>query len=153
MIYLPTSIHHALQSDRDPDYRFDATDAEELLRSVARTDEKQKTEQDKKEHKALCCAHCLQGITDNMHAIEVNAQHFHTFANPAGVVYNIRLFAEANCQAEGPYFGDYSWFTGYAWRVVLCPQCMQHLGWSFQQGNQADFYGLISEMLIEVKDA
>jgi hypothetical protein len=29
------------------------------------------------------------------------------------------------------WFGEFSWFSGTLWRLVLCGGCYTHLGWEF----------------------
>jgi hypothetical protein len=41
---------------------------------------------------------------------------------------------------------EFSWFSGYRWRVALCGRCLGHLGWRFEQGDS--FYGLILDRLL-----
>lgn len=52
---------------------------------------------------------------------------------------------------------DATWFPGYAWRISVCPQCHQHLGWKFQPINfnhvthteDETFVALILDKLLE----
>ena len=99
--------------------------------------------------KGICCAHCHTHITQTESAIEVQGKHQHIVTNPNGITFNISLYAQATCHAQTEAISDYSWFTGYEWRIVICPNCQQHLGWSYQQGHSPDFYGLITDKLID----
>jgi len=126
---------------------FDSFDADSTLFSQTAKNEKTTKQTNAK---GICCALCLTHVTDVASAIEVQAQHQHTLSNPGGIKFDIRLYAKAICHAEGPPISEFSWFSGYAWRIVACVQCRQHLGWSFQQVLSPDFYGLIYDRLIEM---
>jgi len=84
-----------------------------------------------------------------MQALEVNSQHFHTFFNPAGLVFEIACFADAiGCRVEGVSSTHFSWFAGTNWQVAVCRNCQTHLGWFFQGQGMSSFYGLIRNRLI-----
>jgi len=96
----------------------------------------------------LLCANCLSLITPRQAAITVNGGHRHTFANPSGLVFTIGCFKWApGCAAVGEATGDFSWFAGYRWRVVMCAACQSHLGWRFESDGST-FYGLILSNLV-----
>jgi len=52
--------------------------------------------------------------------------------NPAGVEFSVITFKTGGCKGVGDWTSDYTWYPGYSWRVCVCPQCGQHLGWMFQ---------------------
>lgn len=96
----------------------------------------------------LLCRLCRLPITDEQQALEVNGLHFHTFFNPAGLVFEIACFANAaGCRREGASSTHFSWFAGTSWQVAVCRRCASHLGWFFQ-GRETDFFGLIRKQLI-----
>ena len=101
------------------------------------------------EPKGICCVNCHAGITHAKNAIEVEGRHQHTVTNPSGITFRISMYAQVNCNAHSVAISEFSWFTGYDWRIVTCPGCQQHLGWSYQKGHSPDFYGLISDKLID----
>lgn len=79
---------------------------------------------------------------------EIDGAHQHTFFNPAGIVFEIGCFTQANgCMAAGPPSTEFSWFKGFAWRYVLCSGCFTHLGWLFES-SQSSFHGLILKRLL-----
>lgn len=94
------------------------------------------------------CRLCRLAITDERKAVEVNGLHFHTFFNPAGLVFEIACFADAaGCRQDGVFSNLFSWFAGTHWQVAVCRSCETHLGWFFQ-GQEMSFYGLIRNRLI-----
>ena len=99
--------------------------------------------------KGICCINCQTQITHAKHAIEVEGKHQHIVTNPDGITFNISLYSQATCHAQSAAIGDFSWFVGYEWRVVVCSECLQHLGWSYQKDHSPDFYGLITDKLID----
>jgi len=96
----------------------------------------------------LLCVNCRTSITANAYRIEVAGANQHHFTNPNAQSFDISLFEKANIVAHGITTSEFSWFPGYAWQIVLCPQCQIQLGWRFRRGDSPDFYGLITEHLI-----
>jgi len=99
---------------------------------------------------AICCRFCLQVITSAGERVAQSGAHRHTFANPHGYLFEIGCFRSApGCRSEGPAVTEFSWFSGYAWRIAACGRCLNHLGWRFQ-GAAPSFYGLILNNLIQI---
>ncbi len=99
----------------------------------------------------LLCANCLNMITPRQTAMVVNGFHQHTFANPSGMIYTIGCFRAApGCAVVGEPSSEFSWFSGFMWRVVACAACQCHLGWRFSS-TTASFYGLILDNLVEAR--
>ena len=80
--------------------------------------------------------------------------------NPAGVEFSVITFSKAGCQGVGPWTSDHTWYPGHSWRVCLCPQCGQHMGWMFEpdlsdnldtldRPSSAGFYALIVSKVID----
>jgi len=102
----------------------------------------------------ILCRQCLNMITGPDEGIWMNGNHRHTFANPLGVVYEIGCFNSApGSRAVGPATDEFSWFSGYLWRVAICAQCLTHLGWFFLSSAGHGFHGLIIDRLIEPRQA
>ena len=100
-----------------------------------------------RERNVLRCRACDAEIADEDDRIEMSGAHAHTFVNPHGHVFEVGCFARApGCAPLGPASAFFSWFPGYAWRVVVCAQCRTHLGWSF--GEAPDFFGLVLPRLV-----
>jgi len=106
-----------------------------------------------KKEKRLFCAACRHPITHQDERIIVQGGHEHTFTNPQGMTYHIGCFREAvGCAAAGEATTEYSWFSGYAWRIAYCAHCHVHLGWRFQSDTDY-FHGLIVNRLISAGPA
>lgn len=122
-------------------FREDA-DSDVVVRTIERDEEEEK------EEKALFCRFCGKQITELRFAIEMSDDHHHTFFNPAGIIYEIRCFSQAEgCVRHGPSTDEFSWFPGYTWRLALCSECFVHMGWYFSSGTLG-FYGLIGKNLV-----
>ena len=100
-----------------------------------------------KKEKRLFCSACRHPVTHQDERIPVQGGHEHTFTNPHGITYHIGCFrAAAGCTAIGAATTEYTWFPGYASRIVLCANCRTHLGWRFQSQDDY-FHGLIVDRL------
>ncbi len=98
----------------------------------------------------ILCRQCLNMITGPDEGIRLNGSHRHTFANPVGVVYEVGCFNTApGCRSVGLATGEFTWFSGYLWRVAICAKCLTHLGWHFFSSAGHGFHGLILDRLIE----
>ncbi|MEM6993114.1 MAG: cereblon family protein [Myxococcota bacterium] len=96
----------------------------------------------------LLCRACGHDVTDPASASTMSGKHRHTFVNPHGHVFEIGIFdAAPGVRATGAPSAFFSWFPGYAWRVVQCGGCGCHLGWAF--GDTPDFFGLILPRLAQ----
>ncbi len=120
--------------------------------------ENQSEVEDKSEEKSpdgdeyLLCANCRKIITAHDHGTVINNSHKHTFANPHGNVYEIGCFISADCACFGRPSIEFTWFTGYAWRIATCGRCRTHLGWQFISTADSIFYGLILDCLVPGKE-
>jgi hypothetical protein len=102
-----------------------------------------------KDEKKIRCKICGHRISSSEKKIEVNGRHQHVFTNPAGVIYKIGCFSDANgCVNYGISSLEHTWFSDYSWRYALCSNCHTHLGWFYQSENNS-FYGLILDNLEE----
>ena len=95
------------------------------------------------------CAACRQVVTNRASEVSINGFFLHTFANPAGLVFDIACFRRApGCGVAGPPSNEFSWFSGYTWQIAHCIGCGVHIGWRFN-GLEGDvFFGLITDLLI-----
>jgi hypothetical protein len=99
---------------------------------------------------ALVCAQCRNLVTSRASAISMGGSHAHSFANPHGFEFRIGCFADApGCREVGEESAYWTWFPGFTWRVSLCRNCGEHLGWLFRSPD-ARFFGLILDHLIQV---
>lgn len=111
-------------------------------------DEEQLTDQDEK---FLVCKVCRYHITTPSQQIVVDSTHCHTFFNPSGIVFDIGCFRNApGCSLVGSPSGEFSWFAGTVWTLVVCSKCLTHLGWFFE-GDGKRFFGLILNKLLEIE--
>ncbi|MBT8330807.1 MAG: hypothetical protein KJP06_00640 [Deltaproteobacteria bacterium] len=112
--------------------------------------EEEAPEQEPEEEEYILCRQCRQAITRPVERITVQGSHQHTFANPHGVVFEIGCFKTAQgCGYAGPPSTEFTWFSGYAWRVSFCTLCMTHLGWAFIADSGDSFHGFIIDRLIQ----
>jgi hypothetical protein len=112
--------------------------------------EKEAGDQSPEEEECILCRQCHQAITKPAERIAMQGSHRHTFANPHGIVFEIGCFRSVKgCGYTGVASDDFSWFTGYSWRVCFCTMCLTHLGWVFSLKGGDIFHGLILDRLIE----
>jgi hypothetical protein len=98
----------------------------------------------------ILCRQCGHMITAPDESTWMSGSHRHTFANPVGVVYEIGCFnAAPGCRSVGPATDEFTWFSGYLWRVAICGKCLTHLGWHFISMGGHGFYGLILDRLMQ----
>ena len=134
-------VHIPLLRERSP--KKDGRGATELA-------EEEAPEQEPEEEEYILCRQCRQAITRPTERITVQGTHQHTFANPHGIVFGIGCFKTAQgCGYAGPPSTEFTWFSGYAWRVSYCTLCMTHLGWIFIATSGDSFHGFILDRLIE----
>ena len=95
------------------------------------------------------CANCHTLLTHAEYAITIEGRHQHVFTNPNGISFKIGTYQQVECNAETTAVDEFSWFSGYAWRIISCPECSLHIGWSYQKQDSPDFYGLITDKLID----
>jgi hypothetical protein len=92
-------------------------------------------------------------VTTTAARIEAGGGHEHTFVNPHGIRYHIGCFATAaGCVPVGEPSAYWTWFPGHTWRIEVCRNCREHLGWLFESAD-SEFHGLVLDRLAEVEDA
>lgn len=100
---------------------------------------------------ALLCMRCGLRVTSTREQISVQGAHRHTFANPYGFLHRVGCFATApGCLALPEESTEFSWFSGYSWRIEICSRCCHLLGWLFCSAADR-FHGLILDHLVEEK--
>ncbi|MFB6374230.1 MAG: cereblon family protein [Bradymonadaceae bacterium] len=103
----------------------------------------EETESEEEEEEAVLCGECGHEVTARRHKTSVDGGFEHSFVNPAGILYQIGCFEEApGVGATGEESEEFTWFEGYSWQVVICRDCMAHLGWKYWSSEHT-FYGLI----------
>ena len=96
---------------------------------------------------AVVCAACGHALTARTAQTERGGSHAHVFANPAGLLFDVRCYAPTSgVRALGEAQAFWSWFPGYAWRVGACGGCGAHVGWTFV--GTAPFAGLIADTIV-----
>ena len=101
------------------------------------------------EEKWYVCNQCHQKITQPGFHLNVQGRHEHTYANPSGIVYNIKCFSNAQGYSFlGPASTEFTWFSGHSWRIIICAACLTHIGWYFKSNGGAIFFGFISDRLL-----
>ena len=103
--------------------------------------------------RVLCCARCKTRITTHAARVSVAGAHRHSFTNPGGFPFHIGCFSRVwNCAPVGGVTMDDTWFAGYAWQILSCGFCGEHMGWSYSSSSER-FYGLILARLVEGSEA
>jgi len=96
----------------------------------------------------LYCAHCRSAVTRLRWRMVKDGRHQHLFVNPAGLAFEIGLYALApGAGPVGQPTLEATWFSGSAWQVAICRACQDHLGWRYSGGEPAEFWGLIGRAL------
>jgi hypothetical protein len=100
------------------------------------------------------CARCRVQITEGSAVFGPGgASPVQVFTNPEGRVCQVLTVTHAQSLVlVGPATEEYSWFSGFAWRIALCAKCTSHLGWRYEavaEGAPARFFGLLLSALIE----
>ena len=116
------------------------------LAEVPKADEK---ELDTPDEHWYICSQCGQRIAQETARVTIQGQHRHIFSNPSGIVFEIACFSTAvGFSFSGGYATDFTWFSGYAWRIVLCSRCLAHLGWMFSGAAGGLFFGFITDRVV-----
>jgi len=105
--------------------------------------------EEERDERLILCRECLFPVAREEDGTSMSGAFQHTFANPAGIVFTIGCFSTAaGCVYVGPASDEFTWFSGFAWRVGVCRGCLAHLGWFFTAPSGAAFWGLILDHLI-----
>jgi len=97
---------------------------------------------------SVVCRQCLHEITSEAEVMELHGSHTHTFANPEGIVFEIGCYKDAwGCGYVGAASAEFTWFSGYVWRIAVCLNCHAHLGWRFSAPGGHFFHGLITNRI------
>jgi hypothetical protein len=98
---------------------------------------------------AVICRQCHHEISASSERQTVNGAHVHSFANPEGIIFEIACFGDAwGCGYVGPASTEFTWFSGYQWRIAVCASCHTHLGWRFDAVGGHCFHGLITSKIL-----
>ncbi|KAJ8956095.1 hypothetical protein NQ318_016548 [Aromia moschata] len=94
----------------------------------------------------MCCDSCGTEITDPSKVFAMSKDGIQSnYVNPGGHVYEtVTVMNAQNFQLVGNPSKQFSWFPGYAWTIMQCKSCNNHLGWRFTSTmlRPSCFYGL-----------
>ena len=95
-------------------------------------------DQPAKEPRRFKCAACQNPVAFEVDVIPIGDIPSDTAqVNPHGFIHEvITVSAVQNTLVEGPPVPADSWFPGFCWRYLLCGQCLEFLGWSYQRPNE-----------------
>jgi hypothetical protein len=110
----------------------------------------EKSSPESEAEQAVFCRDCSHPITTAQELFSIDGSQTHTFFNPAGIIFEIICFTAApGCIIQSEASSNFSWFSGFTWRVAFCGNCFTHLGWFFESG-ESSFFGLILKKLAGV---
>jgi len=93
----------------------------------------------------ILCASCDAPITERGALFQMN-ETGQVFANPHGHVFDIVTARDAQGVLPiGATTTEFTWFPGYAWRVLICASCGSHLGWQYDGPGRSPttFFGFL----------
>ncbi|XP_072042158.1 uncharacterized protein [Amphiura filiformis] len=78
------------------------------------------------------------------------------FQNPQGRQFEVITTQKADVKKLDTAYSSDTWFPNLSWRIITCPHCRAHLGWSYEPHDHKEgkkdtentFYGLILNHLI-----
>jgi len=104
---------------------------------------------EKNEEKWYVCRQCHQKLTQPGFHLNIDGRHEHTYANPSGIVFDIKCFSNAQGYSFiGPSSAEFTWFSGHSWRIVICAACLTHIGWYFTKDAGGGFFGFIADRIV-----
>ncbi len=99
----------------------------------------------------LICKICKTWISEFSYLCVIDSDSpYHTFENLNGHRFDIMTLSlcKSVIDVSPPSF-EHTWFSGYAWVILCCEKCHEHLGWRFESSEKKPpkFFGLIQEKL------
>ncbi|GFS14021.1 protein cereblon [Elysia marginata] len=87
----------------------------------------------RKSGRLLCCDQCQEEISSKEHVFSMSQEGpLGAYVNPHGHVHEMfTVTTVQNLNHVGGAYTEHSWFPGYAWTIVQCKQCHNHMGWKF----------------------
>lgn len=93
------------------------------------------------------CFWCLNRVAHEKDRFELGGKSEFTFANPAGMRFNILTFSPTfGCRRSGAPTLEHTWFPDHAWSFCMCDGCGMHLGWFYS--GPSEFAGLIQNRIV-----
>jgi hypothetical protein len=84
------------------------------------------------------CAACAARLAREDWALDARAQGPLVFANPHGKFFELLLVTHVvGAVFERGATIEFTWFSGYAWRIGTCVGCRTHIGWHFEATHDA----------------
>ncbi|KAK3767566.1 hypothetical protein RRG08_003828 [Elysia crispata] len=87
----------------------------------------------RKSGRLLCCDQCQEEISSKEHVFSMSQEGpLGAYVNPHGHVHEMfTVTTVQNLNHIGGAYTEHSWFPGYAWTIVQCKHCSNHMGWKF----------------------
>lgn len=100
------------------------------------------------------CTICGALITYSDRLLTIDGKNRHQFTNPAGVECDFHTFYSCpGAIAVGEPTDEHTWFSGYWWRIALCRECGQHIGWFYEAVSRLvppwSFWGILISQTIK----
>lgn len=95
----------------------------------------------------LGCCRCGEELADLADIFSMSSEGPQgAFVNPGGHLHEtLTLYRARNLKLLGTPSTEYSWFPGYAWTILECGGCFNHIGWKFSATKRSlrpdKFYG------------
>ncbi|CAI2350767.1 unnamed protein product [Caenorhabditis sp. 36 PRJEB53466] len=93
------------------------------------------------------CSECESPVFRSEHILRITDPTMN-HVNAHGIVHRITLVSQLeNFRVMTRPSFEFTWFPGYAWVILQCAYCGQHLGWEYQSEtrNPRIFYGIQRE--------
>ncbi len=111
---------------------------------------KEQEEEESQEEQRILCAGCRAHVC-NQDLVWRPEGSVQAYANPQGHLRQIITVRRAwNLSFEAWATAEFTWFSGYAWRIAGCSTCQAHLGWRYEAESGQEpsvFFGLLTNAI------
>lgn len=84
------------------------------------------------------CAQCGERLAHESWVLSSAASGPLVFANPHGRFFELLLVSHVLSGIFDRHAtSEFTWFSGYAWRIGTCARCGTHIGWHFEATHAA----------------
>lgn len=84
------------------------------------------------------CAACAERLAREDWVLDAGVQSPLVFANPHGRFFELLLVSHVLSGIFDRHAtSEFTWFSGYAWRIGTCARCGTHIGWHFEATHAA----------------
>ena len=101
--------------------------------------------------KHLICKICKTPISQPCYLLAIDGTTpYHTFYNPSHFRFDIMTLSRCQSVIDvSEPSSEYTWFVGYAWIILCCASCYEHLGWRFENEEKTPikFFAMIADKL------